>query len=374
MKGPSVLVVGAGVMGAWTAATLAADGFAVTLADAFPPGNARGSSGGESRTMRFAHGSDELLTEWAIRSSDMWAELDTGWQEPLIARVGAAWLVPADGDASWETTSASTLATMQAGSRWLPRRELEQIYGGTGIKGFDTALHEPSAGLLYARRSVRAVVALARERGVEVVQTRVLPAADGSLHVSGGDIPRPDHVVWACGAWLGKLFGDVSITALRQDIFYFDGGPLSIERLPLWLDRVGMVYGSGDLTGRGVKINTDRDYVETDADLLERLADPAGLVRLRDYLREHFPSLADRPVLGSETNQYEMSANRDFIIDQHPRHKSWWIVGGGSGQAFKHGPMIGLEVARQLAGQGPTSPRFALRAPRVGSGGASVFA
>lgn len=373
MTASTVLVVGAGVMGAWTAASLAADGFDVTLADALPPGNARGSSGGESRTMRFAHGSDDLLTEWAIRSSQMWSHLDQGWHESLTARAGASWLVPDDADASWESTSASTMAGLGVDCRWLSKDELSQMYQGTGIRGFERALYEPAAGLLYARRSVRAVVALARERGVKLIQTRVTPAPDGGLRFSDGDAPRPDQVVWACGPWLDGLFDEVSITALRQDIFYLGGTALTIDGSPLWLDRLGMVYGSGDLTGRGIKVNTDRAFVEIDPDRMERMADQQGLAELRAYLQRHFPGLADRPVTGSETNQYEMSVNGDFIIDRLPGRESWWIVGGGSGQAFKHGPMIGREVARQMTGQPATTPRFSLSAARVSSGTASVF-
>jgi glycine/D-amino acid oxidase-like deaminating enzyme len=373
MSDTEVLVVGAGVLGAWTAATLAADGFRVTLADRLPPGNARGSSGGESRTLRFAHGSDTLLTDWALRSSAGWEELDAGWHEPLIVRAGASWLLRGETDPRWETASARTMAAHGVASRWLSTRELEKMYSGTGIRGFEGALHEPEAALLYARRAVRAVVALARERGVKVLQTGVLPAADGRVRLQDGGELRPDHVVWACGPWLDALFEEVSIAALRQDIFYLGGNELTIDRSPLWLDRAGMVYGSGDLSGRGVKVNTDREFIPMNIDDDERLADPQGLAALRQYLRQHFPGLADRPVTGAETNQYEMSVNGDFIIDRLPREQSWWIVGGGSGQAFKHAPAIGLEVARQLRGNEPCSSRFSLTAPRVSSGAASVF-
>lgn len=369
----SVLVVGAGIFGGWTASALASKGFDVILVDQFTPGNTRASSGGESRTLRYAHGDDELLTDWAIRSTEYWHQLDRGWPEPLLARAGATWLIRDGEDDGWEIASASTLARYGAAHRWMDAREIENMYSRTCIRGFSGGLHEPDAGLLYARRSVRAVVARCEEQGVTVLTTSARPTSDGRVVLGDGTEAQADHVVWACGPWLGRLFDDVKITALRQDIFYFGGDRLGLDRMPLWLDRTSMVYGSGDLSGRGIKINSDRSFIEADLEHDDRLADSATLVWLRQYLSEHFPGLADRPIAGSETNQYEMSINGDFIIDRHPGGPSWWIVGGGSGQGFKHAPVIGWEAANQISGSAPETDRFSLTAPRAHTESASVF-
>ena len=49
-----VLVVGGGVMGAWTAAMAARRGASVVLADQFEPAHDRGSSHGDGRIYRLA--------------------------------------------------------------------------------------------------------------------------------------------------------------------------------------------------------------------------------------------------------------------------------------------------------------------------------
>src|SRR3981081_3779635 len=53
---PSVVVVGAGALGGWSALQLAQRGAKVTLLDAWGPGNSRASSGGETRTIRATYG------------------------------------------------------------------------------------------------------------------------------------------------------------------------------------------------------------------------------------------------------------------------------------------------------------------------------
>jgi glycine/D-amino acid oxidase-like deaminating enzyme len=57
----SVVVVGAGAFGGWSALQLAEKGAKVTLVDAWGPGNSRASSGGETRTIRVTYGPTHAL-------------------------------------------------------------------------------------------------------------------------------------------------------------------------------------------------------------------------------------------------------------------------------------------------------------------------
>ena len=58
--------------------------------------------------------------------------------------------------------------------------------------------------------------------------------------------------------------------------------------------------------------------------------------------------------------QYENTSNGDFLIDRHPEAENVWLVGGGSGHGFKHGPAVGEYVAERLTGGGAPEPRFGL--------------
>ena len=55
------------------------------------------------------------------------------------------------------------------------------------------------------------------------------------------------------------------------------------------------------------------------------------------------------------------------MIDRHPELDNVWLVGGGSGHGFKHGPLIGQLVVRRLAGANPEpgEERFSLDHVRV---------
>src|SRR6202140_895360 len=106
-----VLVVGAGVFGAWTAFQLARRGQSVLLLDAYGPGHSHASSGGESRIIRMGYGADELYTGMAKDSLAQWKSLFHEAGQSLFHRTGVLW-VAREGDA-YSAATRSTLA--QAG-------------------------------------------------------------------------------------------------------------------------------------------------------------------------------------------------------------------------------------------------------------------
>jgi glycine/D-amino acid oxidase-like deaminating enzyme len=85
-----------------------------------------------------------------------------------------------------------------------------------------------------------------------------------------------------------------------------------------------------------------------------------GLAASRSYLKRRIPTLTDAPVIESRVCQYENTANGDFLIDCHPNLKNVWLVGGGSGHGFKHGPAIGEYVRALISGQAEVESRFEL--------------
>jgi len=53
-------------------------------------------------------------------------------------------------------------------------------------------------------------------------------------------------------------------------------------------------------------------------------------------------------VLETRVCQYENTPDNNFILDRHPSGENVWIVGGGSGHGFKHGPAVGEMVAKAI--------------------------
>jgi glycine/D-amino acid oxidase-like deaminating enzyme len=110
--GSSVIVVGAGAFGGWSALQLAQRGARVTLIDAWGPGNSRASSGGETRTIRATYGpAHSLYVKMVGRALQLWQEYEQRWHLKLFFRSGA--LRMAGSDDSYE--SAALPALKEAG-------------------------------------------------------------------------------------------------------------------------------------------------------------------------------------------------------------------------------------------------------------------
>ena len=99
------------------------------------------------------------------------------------------------------------------------------------------------------------------------------------------------------------------------------------------------------------------------------MVSPYQVKRARDYLAVRFPALREQPVVETRVCQLEMSVDEHFIVDRHPALENVWLVGGGSGHGFKHGPVIGRYVIDRIkgAGVGPGEERFRLDRPRTRS-------
>ena len=361
-KNLRVAVIGAGAFGGWTALHLARLGAAVTLIDAWGPGNVRASSGGETRVIRATYGTRGLYTALAARALRLWQEHDARFDRGFFRKTGALWLFGKDdafGRASADGLSANGLA-----HQWLSPSESAKRYPQFAYDGVASVLYEPEAGYLLARRACEHVAErVAAEGGmVRTAAVRAPVSLDGSalkrLALDDGTAIEADVFVFACGPWLGTLFPDVvgaSVTPTRQEVYYF-GAPagdsqFSDARLPVWVDfGERLIYGIPGNANRGFKLADDTPGAVFDPTNGSRDLTREGVAAARAFLARRIPALAHAPLLGGEVCQYEATPDSHFIVDRHPAAQNVWIAGGGSGHGFKMGPAVGEVIAAAVLG------------------------
>lgn len=366
---PTVIVVGAGCFGGWTAYWLARAGCRVTLLDAYGPGNSRSSSGGETRIIRMGYGDKEIYTRWSWRSLGLWKSLFERTARPLFHETGVLWMAREQ-----DPLSTATLATLEhvgVPHERLTRQRLESSWPQIDFGPVAWAIYEPGSGVLMARRAVEAVVREAVRAGVHYAAAAAEPVrSDGgrleAVTTQSGETIDGDMFVFACGPWLPRLFPDVlgdRIFTTRQEVIYI-GPPAGNEQfappaLPAWIDFGEEMYGIPDVEGRGFKISFDRHGPPFDPDTGDRVAGET-FTSVRAYLARRFPALGTAPILAAEVCQYENTCNGDFLIDRHSALENVWLVGGGSGHGFKHGPAVGEYVAHLITEGGTPDERFQL--------------
>ncbi len=353
---PAAIVVGAGSFGASLADRLVAEGWEVTLIDRFGPGDPRAESGGETRLLRFSHGGDALYTRLARRSREHWLELGG-----VLVESGMAWLVRDRG--GWEADSERVLRAEHVPVEILDPADAVRLLPGLAPEGLHHVLHEPEAGVLRAAEGVRLLTARAVDGGARMEVGEARPEASGVRF--GSRVLEADVVVWACGAWLASLFPElVSLRVTLQQAVLFEAGPAFAG--PGWVDFAGGWYGHGAIAPHGFKVASDADGRDVDPDARPAEAGDDAVTRAREYLALRFPELARAPVLGAPVCHYSLTEDSNFILAPRPGMPGHWLLGGGSGHGFKHGPAVAEHMAAVLGGRTEPEERFALGDRRPG--------
>jgi glycine/D-amino acid oxidase-like deaminating enzyme len=370
--GDRVVVIGAGVFGAWTAHHLQHQGHQVTLVDAWGPAHSRASSGGESRLTRAAYGKDAIYTRMAMDSLPQWKALSAVSGLPIFIPAGVLFFFPTEEPYVQESIAAHRKFGLPTDV--LSQAEMTRRFGMIDFDGIKVGLYEPGFGALMARRSVLTLVErFVRDGGSYAKGVAQTPQAAGErldeVRLSSGERLKADRFVFAVGPWLPKLFPDVigpRIQPTRQEVFFFappaGDRRFSVGAMPGWADFNGgdIFYGFPDLESRGVKFAHDAHGVEVDPDTQDRRPTAAALAEIVEYRDRRFPLLKGAPLTEARVCQYENSSNGDFLIDFHPRLKNVLLLGGGSGHGFKHGPEVGRHAAGRLTGAIKAEPRFSL--------------
>src|SRR5260370_6671812 len=352
-----IAVIGAGAFGGWTALYLLRRGARVTLLDAWGPGNSRSSSGGETRVVRGTYGPDQPYTKMAARAMRLWKEHEERWGCRLVDRIGVLWMARA-GDDQFERDSLPLLDEAGIAHQEFSGDDMLKRWPQINFEGVGWGVYEPDGGFGTGRVACQAVLEGFLAEGGKYKQTAVL-ARDlerGPCHglvLADGSTLVADQYVFACGSWLRKLFPETTgdkVRATTQDVFFF-GTPAGDERFsednfPAWAEHHGrFMYGIPGNEGRGFKIADDSRGPEFDPTAGERVVSAEGLKSGREYLGFRFPAMKNAPLLETRVCQYENTPDNRFIIDRHRAADNVWLVGGGSGHGFKHGPALGEMVA-----------------------------
>ena len=368
---PTIAVVGAGAFGAFTALALRRLGARVTLLDAWGPGNARASSGGETRVLRAVY-ADKIYVELAARAFERWAEFERLTGRTFFHPTGALWMVVAGGS-DLVARAAENLRAVGFPYSRLETAEAARRFPQISFAGVRWALWEERAGFLLARQACAAAVEALIAAGGEMRLARVEPGSVAAgrmqaLRLSDGSRVSADAYVFACGPWLGALFPGVlgaRIAPTKQEVFFF-GTPAGDPRfeppaMPVWIE-VGerLFYGIPGNERRGFKVADDTRGPAFDPTGGERTVSPEALARARALLGRRFPALAGAPLVETRVCQYENTPDQNFVLDRHPEAANAWLVGGGSGHGFKFAPAWGQQVAETVLGRRQPDPFFGL--------------
>jgi sarcosine oxidase len=361
-SGADVVVVGAGAFGGWTAFYLREMGVDVTMVDAYGAGNARASSGGETRQIRAGYGNQEYYTRWVVDAFARWKKRQAEWGRTLFFETGQIALAQ-----EWTKNLKETQTVLDrvgVETHVLTQADVVRRFPQVNAEGINLGVYTPGTGVLKAREGCQAVADAFQRNGgrFTIARASLGRQAGGKLHdvaLSNGQTIAAQSFVFAVGPWLPKVFPDVMANRLKtpRHVELFYGTPPGDERFtypnfPNW--SVGGAYGFPSIEGRGFKVALEGTLI-VDPDTQQRVVTAEEMAKGREFVARWFPLLKDQPLIESKVCQYEMSVDSNFIVQRHPALENVWLVGGGSGHGYKHGIVLGEYVANRVLGK-PTDP------------------
>ncbi|MBV9140883.1 MAG: FAD-dependent oxidoreductase [Pseudonocardiales bacterium] len=342
MESVEVVVLGAGVMGAATAWRLAGRGREVALIERFRIGHHQGSSHGPTRVFRYSY-ADPLHVRMARRVLPMWRELEDEAGQSLLDLCGGIDIGPR---AALEPL-ARALGEGGAQIDWVER--VADRFPGVRTDG--PALFSPHTGAIAAAASVRAMVRLAAERNVRVVEetpARIERADDSGVMLDvGGERLSACRCVLAVGAWTGELATShvpwIPLGVTREQIVYVEQRadfPVVIDRSTAPCFRYAIPQRFGAPGVRAGQHGTGPGVLPDEP----RRDDQATVSRVIDFIAESIPAAGTEPA-ALETCLYTNTPDHDFVLDQVG---PLVVASPCSGHGFKFAPLVG-EICAQLA-------------------------
>jgi sarcosine oxidase len=392
------IVVGLGAAGAATLYQLARRGQRVLGIDRFSPPHPHGSSHGDTRLTRCATGEGEAYVHLALRSHEIWRELEAAVGDELLLQAGMLILSHPENPAEMHGKTGFLAQTLALADRFaiahdvLDPAAVAARFPQFRLKGGEQGYYEPGAGFVHVERCIAAQLTMAERLGATVRRDTqaILVRNDGPsaarVSTAGGEDFVAANVVVAAGAWVPGLLGGFyprHLKVYRQVMHWFevdDPSRFAPEVFPtfIWMHgsvQEDYVYGfpirpHGEKRGtqdlpNAIKIGTEHYRDIADPDELRTDVTPAEVAEMFErHIAPNFSGIRPR-VLRSAACMYTVTADGDFLIDRLEGHDHVLVVSACSGHGFKISAALGEAVAERVVGGAETSALASFTAARL---------
>jgi len=357
------IVLGLGAMGSAAVHQLTRKGHRVLGIDQHSPPHAYGSTHGETRVTRLAIGEGEQYTPLALRSHQLWREIERATGARLLTTNGG--LIISSGARTSHCHVYDFYAnTLAAAEKYgivhelLDAGEIRRRFPQFKVADDERGYLERDAGFLRPEECVRAQLQLAERDGAEIHRGETVLGYDASDREVTVTTDREryaaDTLILAVGPWLPAMLRKRLARCFkiyRQSLFWFDiEGPATAflpENAPIFIwelqGRAQGIYGFPAIDGPhgGVKIATESFESTTTPEQVSRnVADDEATAMYDEYVAPYVSGLS-RKCLRALTCLYTVTPDFGFVIDAHPESERVFIVSPCSGHGFKHSAAIG---------------------------------
>ena len=369
----NILIVGAGTWGCSTALHLTRRGYkSVTVLDPYPVPSPISAGNDVNKILELGSFAGDEESERDVSNMMLRATVDGWLQDPVFkpyyhetgcivaasSKEARAHLEVEGGPS--EASGWQRLETKEEFRATMPQGVLTGEF--PGWKGW---WMKKGAGWVHARKSMESAAREAERLGARFIsggmagQVESLICEDGDVkgaRTADGKEHRADRIILAAGANASSIFNMkdqlrptawtlAHIKMTKEETKVYRNLPVlfNIERgffmepdedndeLKICDEHPGYCNWTADTQ------NSSRTSVPFAKHQIPREAE----MRVRGFLREAMPHLADRPFTFARMCWCADSPNRAFLISKHPDYASLILAVGGSGHGFCHIPSVG---------------------------------
>lgn len=351
------IVIGLGGVGSAAACHLAARGRRVLGLEQFTPAHDRGSSHGSSRIIRQAYHEDPGYVPLALRSYELWRQLQRDTSTELLTITGGLFLGAENSGVV--QGSLGSAREHNLAYELLDAKEIQRRFPVLRPRPDDCAVYEKMAGFLRPEAAVAAHLGRAAQHGAalhfeEPVSDWEITSA-GTVRVTTAKTNyETGHLVIAPGAWASNLLKlPLPLQVRRKVMAWFDplGGisQFKPDRFPIYIwqtadDSVFYGFPATDCEHCGVKAGIHSGGDICTPGTIERRVLDQDIDEIRDVLALYIPDLNGK-LLHAATCMYTMTPDEHFIVSRHPDYSQVTIACGFSGHGFKFTPVFGEALA-----------------------------
>jgi len=369
------IVLGMGAVGSAAVYQLAKRGAAVLGIDQFKPPHEFGSTHGDSRITRIACGEGLEYSQFAMRSHEIWRELEKQagaalfTQNGLLVISGEGRRAVEHGNENFFETTVDAAKAARIDHEVLSGSEARRRYPAFDFSDSDRVYHDASAGFLRPEACIEAQLQIAEQNGATLhFHERVQDFQQGELVTvrTRSETYLAKAVILAMGPWLPgflpSMFRD-RLRVTRQVMYWF---PISRDydhpedfspaRFPVFIWQLPAqqpIYGFPAIDGpaHGVKIATEQDFRTTDPERVDRTVSADEMREMYEtYVAPYFKGLGAE-ALKARVCLYTCTPDARFLIDRIGRRDNVIVASACSGHGFKHSAAIGELCAKMAIGE-----------------------
>ncbi len=357
------MVVGAGIFGLSAAMELRSRGYSVLVLDPGPVPHPLASSTDISKVIRMEYGDDAQYLTMAAEAREGWLRWNRLLGETLYHECGLLVLASEPmTPGSFECDSYNQLLGHGFEPQRLNEKRLQQRFPAWKPGRYPDGFCHAKAGYAESARVVGALAKHAQRQGARLrVGSPVTALLRNGSRITGvrtaDDVEiGARFVIVAAGVWTPLLVPalQTAMCVVGQPVFH-----LQCERPELFTPPAFPVF-TADISNTGwygfplhpregvIKIANHGIGKPVHPADGERSVDARDHERLRRFLADALPALADAPVVYTRLCLYCDTLDGHFWIDRDPDQPGLIVAAGGSGHGFKFGPLLGGLIADAL--------------------------